>query len=159
MNLSANIWYVKWFFWSVAVIQATRGKPYNIDNRINQFLQKGTNLCQFMRTILIGTFFTGANILVWINAVFVVFIYPCILFPPSDILSAIFLLLCILLAIAIVVGLAIGFVRVGTHVSEKVYDWANKRSDTNPGFFTLMIKYIVSVKQKFCPAIKFGDSK
>jgi hypothetical protein len=158
MELDKRQWYVRWFFWSLMLWDEFRE-----DETSWQFENNGTNLCHFIRVILVwAPLVVVLHLLVYGSAIAVLTAWPIYLFGFSWYMAA-------LLAIAIVVGAVWGTKRA----SRKAREWRRthpitvlrptfRRTKTveaaprGPGFFEVLWQYVVAVKSKVCPTITFA---
>lgn len=155
MNCDMNLWYVKWFFWSLDIIDQFTGNTGRWKTPRAETFKNGTNLCHFFRSILYGSLIFTHTFCLYGFVVFVVFILPFILFPPSGVFGIIALILLAVTAISAGIGAAVGIVYCGGYGYEKIKVYYQKETK-NPGFCTVVITYVVSIKQMFCPTIIFN---
>lgn len=158
MNLNYSMWYVKWFFWNLRVLDRfckKKSRAY-ISPSHEKYIH-GTNICHFFRTLVLGTTIMFFVVVLYIWAFFVVFILPLILFQVYSILGILGILAFAICGMSLVIAIIFGLMNFGTYVYDKMQNRSN-RQDKKPGFFTVMCKYIVSVKQQFCPVIKFEEN-
>jgi uncharacterized metal-binding protein len=117
-----------------------------------QSYRKGTNLCEFMRTLVFGTILSIVSLLWWTLLVGAV-ITPFVLFGTATlpwIGMGIGVIVGVMLVLTLVFG---GIPAMVTMVKEHVHDWVDNPSQ--PGFLRMVAIWLRAAKQKMCPIIKF----
>lgn len=161
MDLDKRMWYVSWYFLSLAVIDEFFDERGWRTDRYNS----GTNLCSFGKVILVWapTIFL-LNVLVYAGLIFVLTYLPIHLFGLTGygwIIGAIVALIAIVwLASAITEA----FNRANSRrFNERINKQSWERSatkleepeDKGPSFVAVMWGYLVAAKQRVCPMINF----
>ena len=161
MNLAADVWYVRWFFWSCrALNQFCLTSDYRYSRYYNRerIHQNGTNLCHFFRTLLWGSLLGVLSVATWIYVGFVVIVMPFLLVGTSNI-GIVFLAIGTVVgvpvaAVALLYGISVGLSFGLSFAIEKVRCRPAKEN-TVPSFFGLTVSYLAALKQRMCPIIKF----
>lgn len=154
MNLSANRWYVAWFFWSCRALDNFCG---GWDDRNSKYAAKGTNLCHFFRTLMWGSLIFTSVFALYIWVVFVVLVLPFILFKFASVGGALLVVTGIILGAITFLAALIGIFQGGILVTETIKTRNANLQQKEPSFLSLVIAYIVATKKKFCPTIQFKD--
>ena len=119
----------------------------------------GTNLCQFFRTLLWGAMIGAWSIALWAYMAFVALVLPFLLFNVTS----------IAMHIAIVFGMTSAFISiiVALFMIPNAASWirtrisnitTNENPDRPPGFLRVCWRYIVGIKNRFCPTITFKEN-
>lgn len=156
MQLNLQTWYVQWFFWSLRVLDRfckTANGRRNFSSEEKYY--HGTNICHFFRTLLLGNLIAAVTLATYGLLLWAI-ILPFLLFPLVSVGKTVLIVLAMLTTVALTMFIIIGGARGVNHVIQRL----NTRPvNTQPGFWKLLIHYIVSIKQQFCPIIQFrGDS-
>lgn len=158
MNLSTESWYARWFFWSCRVRDRFFLSPQKRDyhNSEHNYRLVGTNLCQFFRVLLIGVIITALTLGMYGYIAFVLLILPFLLFKVYTLGTILLTIIGILCVAAAFVGLIFGIV-VGTGRTFRYLHDRNAAQPTGePSFWGLVLTYLMAIKQRFCPTIKFS---
>jgi len=153
MNLNKQSWYVRWFFWSLDILDKFVGCD-------TWRYQKGTNLCHFMRVILIyAPLVLVLHLALYGAAIGVVTVLPVYLFGWGS------------------YGKTLGFVAAGVFIwfvtqailerrkitgQESIVAQSPKvvqASSAGPTFWQVVGEWLRAKKAKVCPLIAFNDSK
>ncbi len=157
MTLNFELWYVHWFFWCCQVLDrfwlTEHGRwSYGREKRF----KFGTNLCQFFRIIFFGTLIAAIVFGAYAYIFFVAVVLPFLLFAPLSIGFAVAVVIGIIAGvlafIALVWGCVVTIGKTADHFGKKKLN----QTDDKPGFVKVLIHYLVSVKQRFCPMISFS---
>ncbi|HEX5774856.1 MAG TPA: hypothetical protein VFY28_02755 [Candidatus Paceibacterota bacterium] len=170
MDLDKRQWYVTWFFVSLAVLDKFRGRTW-WDSDLDRY-KNGTNLCHFIRVILLWTPLVYAlHILVYGTAIAILTYWPIRLFGFNGYIATI---IGIVTFVVVVVGAAfalqglvslLAYIRSNQH--ERAVERAKQESDKDvpapqpakvrhgPSFGEVLWSYLVAAKQKVCPIINF----
>jgi hypothetical protein len=149
MTLNPQLWYVRWFFWCCRMLD----RFWHTDH---DQCKQATNLCQFFRILFFGTLINALVIAGYCYVLFVVFVLPFLLFAPLSIglaLAATFGAISAFVAFVVLIwGCVVGISKTTDYLSKKKLD----HTDDKPGFWKVLIHYLVSIKQRFCPLISFS---
>ncbi len=152
MQVNSEQWYVRWFLWNCRIMDRFLNWDRH-QTRAQRAVERGTDLCTFFRTILLGTLITLLNLSLWIYIVGVFFVVPFLLFNITT------LAMTIGFAVAVIAGaLAVVVVVVATPEAVK---WAARKTraaveaapEKAPTFLQVCYQYLVGIKQRFCPTI------
>lgn len=161
MDLNRQQLSTRWFFASLAIWDEFRGRGDTSDR-----YQRGTNLCHFMRVVLVYAplaVLTFATVIAF--AVFVVVFEPALLFGTGNYVLTIVALVSL---IAAIIG-----IKWYQERHQLTHDEEEERKERRieerearkvakaargPSFLAILWTYIVSVKRKFCPTINFVNS-
>ena len=149
MKAQINQWYVRWFLWNCGVLDKFTGK-----SRADQYAQ-GTNLCHFFRTILLGSMVTLLSVGLWVYLLITMFVMPFVLFNFVSVAITVGGIVTILAAAAAVVLLS---TVVPSAVMSAYNKFTNKQkppSDKPPGIAQVAWAYVMGIKNRFCPTIRF----
>jgi hypothetical protein len=139
MELTKNIWYVRWFFFNCKILDR-----YCLSSYREKQYKNGTNLCHFIRTLLYGSLALFLLTFLYTYIIYVI-VLPFILFPYMEVI--------------ITIAMTIFVIISTTSVFLILIEWKESRSSTvknNPAAFMTIIKlYYISWKEKFCPTINF----
>lgn len=121
--------------------------------RADRALERGTDLCTFFRTILVGSLITLLNLGLWLYIAGVFFVAPFLLFNITTVAMTLgFLVTVVTCAFALVVAVVAtpGAVK---WVAGKTRSVVEAAPDATPGFLQVCYRYLVGIKQRFCPTI------
>lgn len=156
MQINTDQWYARWFLWSCRVLDRWRNGNREFEARF-----RGTNLCQFFRTLVWASLVSAWSIGLWAYIAFVLLVLPFLLFNVTTVAMAVGII-----AVAALVGIAtVVIVLVST---PEVLRWAGNRlseakdrmepePNRPPSFLGVCWAYAVGIKQRFCPTITFKE--
>ena len=160
MQVNSDQWYVKWFLWNCKILDKWLHTSYS-DQRVHKAMGRGTDLCTFFRTILLGSLVVLLNLVVWVWMICVLLVMPFWLFNVATVAMAVGFVLCLvtaLTAIALLI-LAVEFMPTALQwVTRKASNSIAKAPRHAPTFLQVFGGYLVGVKQRFCPMITIKDS-
>jgi len=152
MELTKNQWYVRWFFWSLAVCDEF------VPNNSSWRYRSGTNLCHFCRTLFWGTAVLLVHVAFYGSAIGVVSVLPIYLFGFGGYLWTLFCMGAFVLFIMGTKLLWVRFVQFMRRRNElKTEAPPVQPTRQGPSFFKVLWQYVVAVKGKFCPVITFTE--
>jgi hypothetical protein len=160
MQLNLNLWYVKWFFWSAWVMDhfTKTERKRQFFSRTEKYHDKGTTLCQFIRTLFLGTLIYLSTIALIAYSLFVVLILPFILFPALNIVLSVGLVTMVTtIIIAGVFGLIFGIDKFNEKY--EVLKTSKPTKSDEPSFIKTLFAYIKAVKQQVCPLVTFTNNQ
>jgi len=154
MDLNRNKWYVRWYFWSLGIVDEFCDRGDNSKH----FEKAGTNLCAFMRMIMVYAplilLFTAIVYAAGIASVTVLPIYFFGLKGYGIILGAI---------VVLVLGICLAMMVYNSLTKKRLAkEQMAKPADTdatNPSFFRVVWQWLVAKKQKVCPLVTFVQDK
>lgn len=154
MDLNKSKWYVRWYFWSLGICEEFRDNHSLIWNAEKD----GTNLCAFMRVILIyAPLILLLHAIVYAAALAVITVLPIWLFGLMSyglVVGAIALLI-ILVALAInLVGELLDKRRTRIDAQEQAVKTTSADA-TDPSFVRVLGRWVVAKKRKVCPLLTF----
>lgn len=164
MNLAVETWYVRWFFWSVQILHAFRGRDW-WENEQRRIRERGTNLCAFVQTtILWAPVVLALHLALYgggIAALTAVPIYFFGFWGYAWGAGAIIAIVCVVVALALLLDWESE--RRKKH-PELVYEQQKKAEPTekkpaDPSFFAIFWAWLTAKKQKVCPLITFTKSE
>ena len=161
MNLALNVWYVRWFFWSLGILYQFKD-VYSVPWKIEDTQKRGTNLCMFVQSMLI-----------W--APLVIILHLVLYGSALAALTAIPIYFFGFWGYAWGVGSIGGVIavivaalwclkwsieqrekrRAAANTQKKEEKPSSKKAPSAPSFFTIFWRWIVAKKQKFCLLIAF----
>ena len=155
MDLNPQSWYVRWFFWSLGILDAF------LDNGERRWYMErhGTNLCFFLRTIVLYTpLILLLHAVVYGVALAALTIVPVLIFGASGYFSTV-------IAITLLVLIVIGVKQWRKHQQKGYQETELNRSAriaavteaivAGPRFFQVLWAWLVAAKKKVCPMIRF----
>ena len=139
MDLSVNTWYVGWFFYMAS---------WFASSKIDQFKTNGTTLCQFIRIALFGglIFIAAVLFLSWI-VLDMLLVGPVMSLGWTGFLVLPTMILMVIIFFAVIGGMIL----LGRFIGSKI----SGNLSADPSTLSLIWQYIVAVKHKMCPIIKF----
>ncbi len=158
-ELEERQWHVRWFDWSVEVLDAFSPVDYEFYTPRTHEARYGTNICHYVRYIALGGFVVPLlHLLVAMIWVWALAVYPVRAFGWYPLLTTIgpWLFWCGLAALAVV---AVVFAwrlikaagnRASASVDRAIMHWVAERAKRPPGFFSLIWKRIVAWHNDFC---------
>lgn len=167
MELDRNCWYVRLFFWSLEIVD-----EFTDGNRVYDAEKEGTNLCPFMRTILICMpliFLLHAVVIA--AAVYALTALPIRLFGGWAYVWAIIGIACVLLMILVIKFTLKALAKRALsrqdsqqqeeekEEPERPSRVAVEKETSGPSFSAVLREYIVAIHKKVCPMIVFKQSK
>jgi len=156
MQVNSNQWYVRWFLWNCRIMDQflNSDRPHT---RADRALRRGTDLCTFFRTIMVCSLITLLNLALWLYIIGVLFVAPFLLFNITTVAMHVGFV------VAVVAG-AFTLVVVVMSTPEAV-KWAVRKTrsaveaapDATPSFLQVCYRYLVGIKQRFCPTITIRE--
>ncbi len=157
MDLSKNLWYVRWFLWSADVISEFADRGYRDKRDRSYYELHGTSLCQFMRVTLVW-----APIVLALHFVVFVLVLSAFILMPAYLFGwgygkAIG-------GITVLMALIYAFdrMRISDYFEKEIFAFRNRqisraehKEAKAPSFLKLLWLRVVSAKQKVCPTIRF----
>lgn len=153
MDLNRNKWYVRWYFWSLGILDEFLERYNSAEHKE----RTGTNLCAFMRTIL----FSAPLVLIFTAIVYATFlgvvtVWPIYLFGLKG--YGIGLGVLVVLALLICLGAMVYNSLIEKRLARKQTAKPTNTDETSPGFFHLVWQWLKARKQKVCPLVTFVKS-
>jgi len=150
MQAQLNQWYVRWFLWNCKVMDTFLGR-HNVDR-----YTQGTNLCHFFRTLMLGSVVTVMSVAVWLYMLITLVVMPFVLFNFVSV--AITVGVAVMMFVVVVTCVAVILVAPGAvrAAYNKITNTVKTPSDKPPGIMQVVWAYVVGIKNRFCPTIKFG---
>jgi hypothetical protein len=149
MKAEINQWYVKWFLWNCRVLDQFTGK-----RRTEQYTQ-GTNLCHFFRTLLLGSMVAVLSVGLWAYLLISIFVMPFVLFNFVSVAISVGVAITLLAAAVALVLLGTVAPSAVAHAYKKITNSVKPDSDKPPGITQVAWAYIMGIKNRFCPTIRF----
>ena len=151
MDLSRTTWYVRLYLWCLQIIDKSRpGDEHGRPSTYYEDYRDSTNLCQFMRVILVwAPFVILLNFSSYIFSVGLMTYIPIVYFGFGT------SWLGFLIVLAVAIAAVIGFIFLGY----KIWEWDERRQAKptaykDPSFWSLLWGRIAGGKQKYlCPFI------
>lgn len=153
METRYDAWYVGWFIWSCRVMDRFAPREHAREQRYG----RQTNLCHFFRTIVLGTLAAMASLMLWAWVAWVAIAMPLMLFPLAGLAMMAGTVLAILVG---VVALVVGGLAIAAGMERAPEAWGRLRGtiarpERAPGFARVTWTWLVSIKQRWCPTIRF----
>ena len=152
MRLDEKQWHVRWFRWNQRVLDR-----FTDNDAASRYVltMRGTNLCTYMRTILLGSMVATVSAAWWCG-IAVLILLPFICFGLLGVGSA-------LLIAVLVIGLLVGLVWVVVsgipRTAEAVARMATPAEGQPVGFIACAWQWIRAAKQRICPLITFSGER
>lgn len=162
MELNRSIWYVRLFFWSLGIWGAFRDGDYRYDRSYVE--ERGANLCFFIRVMVVYT-----PLVLLLHAAFAAAAVASLTALPIYFFGGIaygWTLATIVVVIGTIWGVKVALRRRAawrehTHVKfverkrEARPETEATETPRGPGFFEVLLAYLVAAKKKICPSIAF----
>ena len=152
MQVNSNQWYVRWFLWNCQIMDQFLNHDRH-QTRAERALRRGTDLCTFFRTILVGSLIVLANLGLWLYVLGVFFVVPFLLFNITTVAMTIGFVIGIIVAAFAVVVVVIGTPEALKWAAAKTRSAVEAAPDATPSFLQVCYRYLVGIKQRFCPTI------
>lgn len=149
MKAEINQWYVRWFLWNCGVLDQFTGK-----RRAVQY-EQGTNLCHFFRTLLLGSMVAVLSVGLWAYLLITIFVMPFVLFNFVSVAISVGVAITLLAAVVALVLLFTVVPSAMVHAYNKFTNKQKPPSDKPPGIAQVAWAYIMGIKNRFCPTIRF----
>jgi hypothetical protein len=149
MQAQINQWYVRWFLWNCEVLDKFWDK-----NRTRKYAQ-GTNLCDFFRTILLGTLITMLSLAIWAYMIITVFVMPFVLFNFVSVAVTVGVWLAAVMALFLLVIVLTTVPTVVLDAYDRFTHTIKAPSDKPPSLTQVTWVYLKGIKNRFCPTIRF----
>jgi hypothetical protein len=152
MQVNSDQWYVRWFLWNCRIM----GQFLNSDRphtRADRALRRGTDLCTFFRTILVGSLIVLANLGLWLYVLGVFFVAPFLLFNITTVAMTIGFVVAVIAGAFALVVVVIATPEAAKWAARKTRSAVAAAPDATPGFLQVCYRYLVGIKQRFCPTI------
>ncbi|TSC84869.1 MAG: hypothetical protein G01um101413_253 [Parcubacteria group bacterium Gr01-1014_13] len=148
MDLNRSKWYVRWYFWSLGIME----EFWERWSMTSEKERAGTNLCQFMRTILFSApLVLLLNAIVYISALASLTVLPIYLFGFK--IYGVGLGAVVTLVLLIISGSYL--YNSWTDRKLKQVDKPKKTDTANPSFVRVVWRFVQARKQKICPLVTF----
>ena len=157
MQVNSDQWYVKWFLWNCNILDRWLNPGY-ASRRVERAMNKGTDLCTFFRTILLGTLVVLLNLAVWAWVAFVMLVMPFLLFNVTTVAMTVGLFVVLFAAAMLVATAVVGAPEAIRWVARKTSSAVKKAPQRAPTFLQVFGRYLIGVKQRFCPTITIKDN-
>lgn len=157
MHLNKDSWYVRWYFWSLGICEEFSDNCSLTDRAEN----RGTNLCAFMRVILIyAPLILLLHAIVYAGAIATITVWPIYLFGLKGYILGVSAVVGLVILVFLVINLVwLLLDRRKTRIAAQQQAAKPTNADAaNPGFFHIVRQWVVAKKQKVCPLITFDES-
>ncbi len=121
-------------------------------------MSRGTNLCTFFRTILLGTVVVLLNLAVWAWVAFVMLVAPFLLFNVTTVAMSLAFIVGVVVAAALGATAILGAPDAIRWVARKTSSAVKEAPERAPTFLQVFGRYLMGVKQRFCPTITIKDN-
>lgn len=160
MELNRSVWYVRLFFWSLAIWETFRDYDYRYDR--SHVEKRGTNLCFFIRVMVVYM-----PLVLLLHAAFAATAVASLTALPIYLFGGIaygWTLAAIAVVIGTIWGVKVALRRAARRERTQVKFVERKREvqpatevtePRGPGFFEILWAYLVAAKKKVCPSIAF----
>lgn len=155
MNLNKSKWYVRWYFWSLGICEEFLERGMQRDAELD-----GTNLCAFMRVILIYTpLILLIHAIVYASALATITLWPIHLFGLKGyglIVGRIAVLIVLIILVTNLVGWLLDK-RQARILAQGQEAKPTNANTAGPGFARVLGRWVVAKKRKICPLITFVE--
>jgi uncharacterized membrane protein len=154
MNLNTEQWYVRWFFWSLGIWE-----EFNETYQAHSVEINGTNLCFFVRTIVLYVPVVLLSHAIAFGLCLLAFVVaPIMMFGGRYYAYGVGAIVAI---VAVLFG-AVFFYEYVQNKKDAKREWNGQRvrrtpSAREPSFGKLLWDWAVAQKQKVCPMITFSN--
>jgi hypothetical protein len=162
MLIDQRTWYARWFQWNCRVLDRAWPNRWH-DDRESRY-QGGTNLCHFMRTIMLGSLAAVISVVAMLAPIAALIVIPWLLYGLLPVASAwIGVITALAALVALTWLLAEAMPKAFAAAKARAADAGDRawsRIEAAPGFFGLIVRWLVAIKQRACPTIRFkGDER
>ena len=153
MELNRDKWYVRWYFWSLGICEEFRDDHYlQRDAKEN-----GTNLCAFMRVVLVYTplilLFTA---IAWTAALVTITVLPIWLFGFKGYGIGVGALVALCIFVYLTITLVV-WLKDKRESKALAQEQTTNIDATSPSFVRVLGRWVVAKKRKVCPLIAFVE--
>lgn len=161
MNVTTDAWYVRWFRYNCVVLDQFTSNHVEFDHngeidspRWNRY-SRGTNLCQFMRTLVLGTLVLGVTLAFYAFVISMLFM-PIYFLGATTVGTAVGIVVAGVIAVLGLVYFMLElFPKAVRNVGNKLSDMVTPSPEGNPGILSVIWLWAKGVAKKFCPTITF----
>lgn len=156
MQVNSDQWYVRWFLWNCRIMDQclNSDRPHT---RADRALRRGTDLCTFFRTILVGSLIVLANLGLWLYVLGVFFVAPFLLFNVTTVAMTVGFLVTVVTCAFAAVAAVVATPGAVKWVAGKTRSAVEAAPDATPSFLQVCYRYLVGIKQRFCPTITIRE--
>jgi hypothetical protein len=158
VQVNSSQWYVRWFLWNCMVLDRWWNSEY-VPMRARRAMEHGTDLCTFFRTILLGTVVAALNLGIWLYMVGVFLVAPFLLFNVTTVAMSVAVVLGIVAAIFALATAVVFAVSATQWLGRKARVAAHDAPSAAPSFLQVFGRYLVGIKQRFCPTITIQEKR
>ena len=152
MQVNSDQWYVRWFLWNCRIMDQflNSDRPHT---RAHRALERGTDLCTFFRTILLGSLITLLNLALWLYIMGVFFVAPFLLFNITTVAMTVGFVVAVIAGAFAVVVVVVGTPEAVKWAAAKTRSAVEAAPHKAPSFLQVCYRYLLGIKQRFCPTI------
>ena len=156
MQVNSNQWYVRWFLWNCRIMDQflNSDRPYT---RAHRALERGTDLCTFFRTILVGSLIVLLSLSLYLYIVGVFFVAPFLLFNITTVAMTFGFVVAVIAGAFALVVVVMATPEAAKWAVRKTRSAVEAAPHKAPSFLQVCYRYLVGIKQRFCPTITIRE--
>jgi len=152
MQVISDQWYVRWFLWNCQIMDRFLNHDRH-QTRAERALRRGTDLCTFFRTILVGSLITLLSLSLYLYILGVFFVAPFLLFNITTVAMTVGFVVAVVAGAFALVVVVMGTPEAVKWAARKTRSAVEAAPHKAPSFLQVCYRYILGIKQRFCPTI------
>lgn len=152
MQVISDQWYVRWFLWNCQIMDRFLNHDRH-QTRAERALRRGTDLCTFFRTILVGSLIVLLSLSLYLYILGVFFVAPFLLFNITTVAMTVGFVVAVVAGAFALVVVVMGTPEAVKWAARKTRSAVEAASHKAPSFLQVCYRYILGIKQRFCPTI------
>jgi len=171
MMIRKGSWHYHLFRFGTKLVDILFANKYGVSGRYESRFQNGTNLCHYMRVIMV---YIPLMFLLWGSvAAFGIYCFavlPFQLFGLTGVLNTLYVVGILATAIVGIIGALWVVATVSDICKNAWHDWRRSRKmaeseleqpkeDKGPSFLDLTVEWVIAKKKNVCPLISFNEAQ
>lgn len=152
MQVNSDQWYVRWFLWNCQIMDRFLNHDRH-QTRAERALRRGTDLCTFFRTILVGSLIVLLSLSLYLYILGVFFVAPFLLFNITTVAMTVGFVVAVIAGAFAVVVVVVGTPEAVKWAAAKTRSAVEAAPHKAPSFLQVCYRYLLGIKQRFCPTI------
>lgn len=152
MQVISDQWYVRWFLWNCQIMDRFLNHTRH-QTRAERALRRGTDLCTFFRTILVGSLIVLLSLSLYLYILGVFFVAPFLLFNITTVAMTVGFVVAVVAGAFALVVVVMGTPEAVKWAARKTRSAVEAAPHKAPSFLQVCYRYILGIKQRFCPTI------
>jgi len=152
MQVNSDQWYVRWFLWNCQIMDRFLNHDRH-QTRAERALRRGTDLCTFFRTILVGSLIVLLSLSLYLYILGVFFVAPFLLFNITTVAMTVGFVVAVVAGAFALVVVVMGTPEAVKWAARKTRSAVEAAPHKAPSFLQVCYRYILGIKQRFCPTI------